>query len=129
MYHNVLIKSSEDNNLNLPKELVLASANQGKIVELQQMLGDLGITITPQRTLNIDDVEETGLSFVENAILKAHNACEKSGLAAIADDSGLEVDFLKGAPGIYSARFAGPNASDQDNIAKLLEKLQNLFHY
>lgn len=112
--------------MNLPKELVLASANQGKIVELQQMLGDLGITITPQKALNIDDVEETGLSFVENAILKARNACEKSGLAAIADDSGLEVDFLKGAPGIYSARFAGPNASDQDNIAKLLGQLQGV---
>lgn len=107
-------------------DLVLASANQGKIQELQQMLGGLGIKIIPQQTLNIDDVEETGGSFVENAILKARNACEASGLPAIADDSGLEVDFLKGAPGIYSARFAGPMATDQNNIDKLLEQLQDV---
>ena len=108
------------------KDLVLASANQGKIVELQQMLGGLGIKIIPQQTLNIEDVEETGQSFVENAILKARNACEKSGLPAIADDSGLEVDFLMGAPGIYSARFAGTDATDQSNIDKLLEQLQDV---
>ena len=107
-------------------DLVLASANQGKIVELQQMLGGLGIKIIPQQSLSIEDVEETGQSFVENAILKARNACEKSGLPAIADDSGLEVDFLKGAPGIYSARFAGPNASDQNNIDKLLKQLHDV---
>lgn len=107
-------------------DLVLASANQGKIVELQQMLGGLGIKIIPQQSLNIEDVEETGLSFVENAILKARNACEKSALPAIADDSGLEVDFLKGAPGIYSARFAGPNASDQNNIDQLLKQLHDV---
>ena len=108
------------------KDLVLASANQGKIVELQQMLGGLGIKIIPQQTLNIEDVEETGQSFVENAILKARNACEKSGLPAIADDSGLEVDFLMGAPGIYSARFAGTDATDQSNIDKLLEQLHDV---
>ena len=108
------------------KDLVLASANQGKIVELQQMLGGLGIKIIPQQTLNIEDVEETGQSFVENAILKARNACEKSGLPAIADDSGLEVDFLMGAPGIYSARFAGPDATDQSNIEKLLGQLHDV---
>ena len=108
------------------KDLVLASANQGKIVELQQMLGGLGIKIIPQQTLNIEDVEETGQSFVENAILKARNACEKSGLPAVADDSGLEVDFLMGAPGIYSARFAGPDATDQSNIEKLLEQLHDV---
>jgi len=112
--------------LNPITDLVLASANQGKIVELQQMLGGLGIKIIPQQSLNIEDVEETGLSFVENAILKARNACEKSALPAIADDSGLEVDFLKGAPGIYSARFAGPNASDQNNIDQLLKQLHDV---
>ena len=108
------------------KDLVLASSNQGKIKELQHMLGGLGINIIPQQTLGIDDADETGLTFVENAILKARNACEKSALPAIADDSGLEVDFLKGAPGIYSARFAGPNASDQNNIDQLLKQLHDV---
>ena len=79
-------------------DLVLASANAGKIRELQQMLADLGIKIIPQQQLGIVDVEETGLTFVENAILKARNAAECSGLPAIADDSGLEVDYLNGAP-------------------------------
>ncbi|MGB2173242.1 MAG: non-canonical purine NTP pyrophosphatase, partial [Porticoccaceae bacterium] len=77
------------------KDLVLASANQGKIKELQDMLGGLGINIIPQQQLGIEDAEETGLTFVENAILKARHAAEISGLPAIADDSGLEVDFLK----------------------------------
>ena len=105
------------------KDLVLASANAGKIRELQQMLGELGINIIPQQQLDIDDIEETGQSFVENAILKARNASEKSGLPTIADDSGLEVDFLNGAPGIYSARFSGEGATDQSNIDKLLTLL------
>ena len=87
------------------KDLVLASANKGKIKELQDMLGGLGINIIPQQQLGIEDAEETGLTFVENAILKARHAAEISGLPAIADDSGLEVDYLKGAPGIYSARI------------------------
>ena len=108
------------------KDLVLASANAGKIRELQAMLGGLGIHIIPQQQLNIEDVEETGQSFVENAILKARNAAEKSGLPAIADDSGLEVDFLNGAPGIYSARFSGEGATDQTSIDKLLELLRDV---
>lgn len=108
------------------KELVIASGNQGKIRELQQMLEGLGVSIVPQGQLGIEDVEETGLSFVENALLKARNAAEKSGLPAIADDSGLEVDYLKGAPGIYSARFAGANATDQTNLDKLLESLRDV---
>jgi len=107
-------------------DLVLASANAGKIRELQQMLGGLGINIIPQQQLGIVDIEETGLSFVENAILKARNAAENSGLPAIADDSGLEVDFLKGAPGIYSARFSGEGATDQRNIDKLLHDLSDV---
>ena len=83
------------------KNIVLASGNPGKIKELQELLGGLGFSITPQGDLNIPDIEETGLTFVENAILKARNASALSGLPAIADDSGLEVDYLLGAPGIY----------------------------
>jgi XTP/dITP diphosphohydrolase len=108
----------------LSSDLVLASANPGKIKELQQMLGGLGFNILPQTQLNIEDIEETGLSFVENSILKARNAAAHSNLPAIADDSGLEVDFLDGAPGIYSARFAGEGATDATNRDKLLELMK-----
>ena len=106
-----------------PKQLVLASANPGKIKELQELLADQGISIVPQGDLNIPDIEETGLTFVENAILKARNAAALSGLPAIADDSGLEVDYLLGAPGIYSARYAGIGATDATNREKLLAAL------
>jgi XTP/dITP diphosphohydrolase len=107
------------------KDLVLASANQGKIKELQDMLGGLGINIIPQQQLGIEDAEETGLTFVENAILKARHAAAISGLPAIADDSGLEVDYLKGAPGIYSARFSGEGATDQSNLDKLMSEMRD----
>ncbi len=107
-------------------DLVLASANSGKIKELQQMLGGLGFNIVPQTQLNIADIEETGLTFVENSILKARNAAAHSSLPAVADDSGLEVDFLKGAPGIYSARFAGEAATDASNRDKLLELMKDV---
>ena len=106
-----------------PKQLVLASANPGTIKELQELLADQGISILPQGDLNIPDIEETGLTFVENAILKARNAAALSGLPAIADDSGLEVDYLLGAPGIYSARYAGIGATDSTNREKLLAAL------
>jgi XTP/dITP diphosphohydrolase len=109
----------------LSSDLVLASANPGKIKELQQMLGGLGFNILPQTQLNIEDIEETGLSFVENSILKARNAAAHANLPAIADDSGLEVDVLDGAPGIYSARFAGEGATDATNRDKLLELMKN----
>ena len=105
------------------KKLVLASANPGKIKELQELLADQDITIVPQGDLSIPDIEETGLTFVENAILKARNAAVLSGLPAIADDSGLEVDYLLGAPGIYSARYAGRDANDTTNREKLLAAL------
>ena len=88
-------------------DVVLASSNAGKIKELQDMLADLGVVIIPQQELSIPDIEETGLCFVENAILKARNAALLSGKPAIADDSGLEVDLLDGQPGIYSARYGG----------------------
>ena len=109
-----------------PKQLVLASANPGKIKELQELLADQGISIIPQGELNILDIEETGLTFVENAILKARNASALSGLPAIADDSGLEVDYLFGAPGIYSARYSGDGATDATNREKLLAALTDI---
>jgi XTP/dITP diphosphohydrolase len=111
--------------MNQPCNFVLASANPKKIEELQQLLSGLGINVVPQGELNIEDIEETGLTFVENAILKARHASERSGLPAIADDSGLEVDYLHGAPGIYSARFAGKEATDEQNIEKLLFSLKD----
>lgn len=112
--------------MNTLSKLVIASANAGKIRELQSSLKELDITVIPQEELNIPDIEETGLSFVENSILKARNATALSGLPAIADDSGLEVDFLKGAPGIYSARFSGENATDASNREKLLSLLADV---
>lgn len=110
----------------MSQRIVLASGNQGKLKEFSQILAPLNLEIVSQGTLGIVDAEETGLSFVENAIIKARNACAATGLPAIADDSGLEVDALSGAPGIYSARFAGPRASDQQNIEKLLSELGEL---
>jgi XTP/dITP diphosphohydrolase len=108
------------------EKLVLASGNQGKLREFSQLFADKDIQVIPQNEFDTIEAEETGLSFVENAILKARNACKFSGLPALADDSGLEVDALKGAPGIYSARYAGPDASDQDNYLKLLEAMQGV---
>ena len=107
-------------------QIVLASNNPGKVREISQILADLALEVLPQSAFNIEEVEETGLSFVENAILKARHAAAESGLPAIADDSGLEVDALKGAPGIYSARFAGVGASDSQNLQKLLTDLEQV---
>ena len=105
--------------------LVLATGNPGKVNELANMLSSLNINVVPQSDFNVSDVAETGTTFVENAIIKARHAAKITGLPAIADDSGLEVDGLNGAPGVYSARFAGKGASDQDNIDKLLADLGN----
>jgi XTP/dITP diphosphohydrolase len=107
-------------------KIVLASNNPGKAREIGQLLSGLNMQVVPQSDYNVVEAEETGLTFIENAILKARNAALHTGLPAIADDSGLEVDALKGAPGIYSARFAGANASDQDNLNKLLADLASL---
>jgi len=101
--------------------VVLASGNAGKLRELGEVLAPLGVTLKPQAHFNVPDVEETGLSFVENAIIKARVAARHSGLPTIADDSGLEVDHLNGAPGIYSARYSG--AGDDANNARLLQEL------
>ena len=103
-------------------KLVLASGNTGKITELQSRLGDR-FQLISQKQLGVIAPPEDGLSFVENALIKARAACMQTGLPAIADDSGLAVDALDGAPGIYSARFAGPEASDEDNNRLLLKKL------
>ncbi|WP_432471667.1 RdgB/HAM1 family non-canonical purine NTP pyrophosphatase [Amphritea sp. HPY] len=108
----------------MTSKIVLASGNKGKLKEFNQVLGGLGVSVVPQSDYQVPDADETGLSFVENAILKARHACQLTGLPALADDSGLEVDALQGAPGIYSARFAGPGASDADNNRKLLQQLE-----
>lgn len=100
---------------------MLASGNAGKLRELTKVLAGLGVNLIPQTTLGVPDVDETGLSFIENAILKARAAAEHTGLPAIADDSGLEVDALNGAPGIYSARYSGEG--DEANNTKLLQAL------
>ena len=107
----------------MTKTLVLATGNPGKVKELANMLSSLNINVVPQSDFNVGEVAETGTTFVENAIIKARHAAKITGMPAIADDSGLEVDGLNGAPGVYSARFAGPGASDQDNIDKLLADL------
>lgn len=102
---------------------MLATGNPGKVTELAAMLAPWGCEIIPQTRLGVSDAEETGLTFIENAILKARHAAMQTGLPAIADDSGLAVDALGGAPGIYSARFAGTSATDADNVQLLLEKM------
>ncbi|WNV04659.1 RdgB/HAM1 family non-canonical purine NTP pyrophosphatase [Candidatus Methylospira mobilis] len=108
-------------------KIVLASSNAGKVKEIQALLADKNIEIVPQSALGIADVEENGETFHENALIKARHAARLSGLPAIADDSGLEVDALNGAPGVYSARYAGSkSSSDADNNRKLLSELQDI---
>ena len=106
------------------QQIVLASGNLGKIKEIQAILATH--RIVPQSVFNVQEAEETGLTFVENAIIKARNAALHAQLPAIADDSGLVVDALKGEPGVFSARYAGLGASDQDNVTKLLETLEGV---
>ena len=108
------------------QDIVLASSNPGKVREINRVLAGLNVIVRPQAEFNVIDAEETGLTFVENAILKARNAAQHTGLPAIADDSGLEVDALAGAPGIYSARYAGVGATDLENLEKLLDALADV---
>lgn len=109
------------------QRIVLASNNANKVREFNQLLADFHIQVVPQGEFpGVPEAEETGLSFVENAIIKARNAALYTGLGAIADDSGIEVDALQGAPGIYSARFAGVGAGDEANNRKLLEALRDV---
>ena len=110
----------------MKQKWVLATGNQGKVKEMSELLNSFSIEVLPQSKFNVPDVPETGTTFVENAIIKARHAAKVTGLPAIADDSGLEVDFLNGQPGIYSARYAGKLATDQDNIDKLLNKLEGI---
>ena len=107
-------------------KIVLASGNNGKLREFAQLFAPMDIEVIPQANFNVPEAEETGLTFVENAIIKARNAAYHTGLPAIADDSGIEVDYLLGAPGIYSARYAGAAASDQDNLDALLTALDGV---
>ena len=108
----------------IKSKIVFASGNTGKVREVGQLLEGLSIDVLPQSEFNVPEIEETGLTFIENAILKARNAAEHTGLPAIADDSGIAVDVLQGCPGIYSARFAGDGASDEDNLVKLIDMIK-----
>jgi XTP/dITP diphosphohydrolase len=108
------------------KDILLASGNKGKVNELKEMLAPLGLNVVPQSEFNVEEVPETGTTFVENAIIKARHAAKVTGLPCIADDSGLEVAALNGAPGIYSSRFAGEDATDGTNIDKLLSQLEGV---
>ena len=107
----------------MSRKLVLASSNAGKLAELRPLLAGAGFELLPQGELGVGDIEETGLSFVENALLKARHASAGTGLPALADDSGLVVPALGGAPGLYSARYAGPHGDSAANIEKLLGEL------
>ena len=106
--------------------LVIASSNRGKMKEFSTLLGDFAIEVVSQAELGVASPEETGLSFIENALLKARHASAITHLPSLADDSGLVIPALNGAPGLYSARYAGVNASDQDNVSLLLERMKYL---
>ena len=110
----------------MPEKVVLATGNPGKVREIQRILDDLGVAVVPQSELGVHDADETGTSFVENALIKARHASVMTGLPAIADDSGLVVDALDGRPGIYSARYSGVDATDESNIDKLLRELRRV---
>ena len=105
-------------------KIVFASGNAGKVREIAQLLDGLDINVLPQSEFDVPEIEETGLTFLENSILKARNAAQHTGLPSIADDSGIAVDVLQGHPGIYSARFAGLGASDEDNLLKLIDMIK-----
>ncbi len=109
-----------------PSKIVLASNNAGKLREFTDMFSSAGINIVPQGEFNVEDAIEDGLSFVENAIIKARHACKKTQLPAIADDSGLEIDALNGEPGIYSARYSGQHGNDKAHNALVLKKMAEL---
>ena len=110
----------------MPKKIVLASNNPGKLREIQAVLGEERYQLIQQSEFNVSDVAEIGTTFVENAIIKARHAAQHTGMPALADDSGIEVDALQGAPGIYSARYAGNNADDVVNNTKLLHELADV---
>jgi len=107
-------------------DIVIATGNKGKLKEINEVIKPLGYNGIAQKAFDVPEPEETGLTFVENALIKARNASLITGRPALADDSGLEVDALKGQPGIYSSRYAGINATDSDNVIKLLDALSDL---
>ncbi|WP_418641769.1 XTP/dITP diphosphatase [Vibrio chaetopteri] len=108
------------------KKIVLATGNQGKVKEMADLLSDFGFEVHAQSEFNVSEVAETGTTFIENAIIKARHAAQETGFAVIADDSGLEIDYLKGAPGIYSARYYGEGATDKLNLEKVLTEMQGV---
>lgn len=110
--------------VNSTNTIVIATGNAGKLREIESLLGGLDVTIVAQTTLGVQPAEETGTTFVDNALQKARHAARVTGLPAVADDSGLVVGALGGRPGVYSARYAGFAASDEDNVDKLLEALE-----
>ena len=110
----------------LPGKIVLASSNAGKLLEIAHLLEKLDVEVVPQSDFAVSDAEETGASFVENSLIKARHAAAVTGLPAIADDSGLSVDALGGRPGVRSARYSGPGATDDENISKLLAELDGV---
>ena len=109
-----------------PVRIVLASGNVGKLREIEHILGDLDVEVVAQSELGVPEADEAGKTFVENALIKARHAAAMTGLPAIADDSGLVVEALGGRPGVYSARYAGPDATDDENIDKPLEELRDI---
>ncbi len=109
-----------------PKKIVMASGNAGKIREIARLLEGLGIEVVAQSELGVEDAIESGTTFAENSLIKANHATLATGLPAIADDSGLAVDVLDGAPGVYSARYSGVDATDDKNIDKLLSEMQGI---
>jgi XTP/dITP diphosphohydrolase len=112
--------------MNAPPRWVIASSNRGKLAEIRELLADSGIDIVTQGEMGVTDADETGLTFVENALLKARKAARETGLPALGDDSGLCVDALDGAPGLYSARYAGEHGNADANIDKLLHVLRDV---
>lgn len=107
-------------------KIVLATGNKKKVEEINALLAEMNYQVIPQSEFNVDSVPETGTTFVENAIIKARHAAEVTGLPAIADDSGIEVDALLGQPGVYSARYSGDDATDASNLQKLLADMQGV---
>ncbi len=112
--------------IDLPRKIVMATGNPGKISEIVRLLDGLGVEVVAQSELGVSDADETGTTFAENSLIKAQHAASATGLPAIADDSGLVVDALGGRPGVYSARYAGANATDDENIDKLLAELADV---
>ena len=110
----------------MSQQIVLASGNKGKIAEIQAILSQQAIEVLPQSRFDVPEADETGSTFIENAIIKARHAAKISGLPAIADDSGIEVDALNGKPGVYSARYAGLPPDDKQNTLKLLQALESI---